>query len=84
MRSNEIFSATAPRRRVSGAIPRRTDVAKPPKSTPHSDIDGVHQDEKPNTETAEETGETSANLELARGQSKGKPPHTPNDEPPPH
>ena len=59
------------------------DVAQPPKSTPHSDIDGVHQDEKPNTETAEETGETTANLELARGQSKGKPPHTPNDEPPP-
>ena len=58
-------------------------MAKPPKSTPHSDIDGVHQDEKPNTETAEETGETTANLELARGQSKGKPPHTANDEPPP-
>jgi hypothetical protein len=54
-------------------------VPKPPKSTPHSDIDGVHQDEKPNTVTAQETGETSADLELARGQSRGKPPHVDED-----
>jgi len=51
-------------------------VAKPPPSTPHSDIDGVHQDEKKNTDTAQETGETAANLELARAEAKGKPPYT--------
>jgi hypothetical protein len=50
-------------------------VPKPPKSTPHSDIDGVHQDEKPNTQTAQETGQTGADIELARDQSKGRPPH---------
>lgn len=58
-------------------------MAKPPKSTPHSDIDGVHQDEKPNYVSAEEAGETTANLELARDQAKGKPQHTDADEPPP-
>jgi hypothetical protein len=58
---------------------RRNDVAKPPKSTPHSDIDGVHQDEKPNVETAQETGETTANLALAREQASGKPPHSDDD-----
>ena len=58
-------------------------MSKPPKSTPHSDIDGVHQDEKPNVETAQETGETGEGLELAREQSKGKPPHTDEAEPAP-
>ncbi|HYG29715.1 MAG TPA: hypothetical protein VD887_05805 [Allosphingosinicella sp.] len=48
-------------------------MAKPPKSTPHSDLDGVHQDEKPNVVTAQETGETSASLKLAREQAKGRP-----------
>ena len=50
-------------------------MAKPPKSTPHSDIDGVHEDEKPNYVTAQETGETTANLKLARDEAKGKPVH---------
>ncbi len=58
-------------------------MSKPPKSTPHSDMDGVHEDEKPNTATAEETGEPAADLKLARDQSKGKPPHIDKDEPPP-
>ncbi|HEX8653932.1 MAG TPA: hypothetical protein VF693_01750 [Allosphingosinicella sp.] len=48
-------------------------MAKPPPSTPHSDIDGVHQDEKPNTVTAQETGETAADLKVARDQAKGRP-----------
>ena len=48
-------------------------MAKPPKSTPHSDIDGVHQDEKPNVVTAQETGETSADLKLAGKEAKGRP-----------
>jgi hypothetical protein len=51
-------------------------VAKPPKSTPHSDLDGVHQDEKPNVESAEAAGQSAADLALAREQSKGKPPHS--------
>ncbi|HEX8642444.1 MAG TPA: hypothetical protein VF702_00865 [Allosphingosinicella sp.] len=51
-------------------------MAKPPNTTPHSDIDGVHRDQKRNTDAAIEAGETAANLALARGESKGKPPHT--------
>jgi hypothetical protein len=51
-------------------------MAKPPPSTPHSDIDGVHQDEKLNVDSATDAGETTANLELARAASKGKPPYS--------
>ncbi len=58
-------------------------MAQPPKSTPHSDIDGVHRDEKPNVETAQETGETTANLKLAGDEAAAKPRHTDNDEPAP-
>jgi hypothetical protein len=46
---------------------------KPPKSTPHSDIDGVHRDERPNIETAIEAGQTAENLALAREEGKGYP-----------
>ena len=52
-------------------------MPKPPKSTPHSDIDGVHQDEKPNVATAEETGETTGDLKLARKEAKGRPEQRP-------
>ncbi|HEX8216926.1 MAG TPA: hypothetical protein VF577_05630 [Allosphingosinicella sp.] len=52
-------------------------MPKPPKSTPHSDIDGVHRDEKPNIVTAQETGETTADLALARKEAKGRPKQRP-------
>jgi len=48
-------------------------VPKPPKSKPHSDIDGVDEDKRPNVATAQETGETGADLELARVEAKGRP-----------
>jgi len=48
-------------------------VAKPPRSTPHSDLDGVHRDERPNTDTARETGEGAADLARARDEAVGKP-----------
>ena len=51
-------------------------MAKPPKSTAHSDIDGVHRDEKPNVVVAQETGETSADLKLAGKEAKGRPPYS--------
>jgi hypothetical protein len=54
-------------------------MAKPPPSTPHSDIDGVHQDERPNTETAGESGQTPANLGLARSEGKGYPNYVDKD-----
>jgi hypothetical protein len=48
-------------------------MSKPPPSGPHSDIDGVHQDERPNVETAIESGQSTANLGLARHKGKGYP-----------
>lgn len=48
-------------------------VTKPPKSTPHSDLDGVHRDERPNVESAVEAGEGTGNLALARDEAAGKP-----------
>lgn len=55
-------------------------MSKPPKSTPHSDIDGIHEDEVRNVDSANRAGEDSADLELAREQSKGRPPHS-DDQP---
>ena len=50
-------------------------MAKPPKATPHSDIDGVHQDEVRNTEVAAETGEGAEDLARAQEESVGRPEH---------
>ena len=51
-------------------------MSEPPKSTPHSDLEGVHRDEKPNVETATETGEGAEDLERARQEAVGRPPHS--------
>ncbi len=51
-------------------------MPKPPKSTPHSDIEGVHQDEKRNVDSANEAGEDSGDLEQARRHSPGRPPYS--------
>jgi hypothetical protein len=48
-------------------------VTQPPKSTPHSDLDGVHRDEKPNVESANEAGQGTDDLALARDEAAGKP-----------
>ena len=48
-------------------------MPKPPKATPHSDIDGVHQDERVNVETATELGQDASDLARARAKSKGRP-----------
>jgi hypothetical protein len=48
-------------------------VSQPPKSTPHSDLDGVHRDEKPNVESAVESRQGTDNLALARDEAAGKP-----------
>lgn len=48
-------------------------MAKPPKATPHSDIDGVHQDEKPNVDTAVEAGQGAASLARAAKETKARP-----------
>ncbi len=48
-------------------------MANPPKSTPHSDIDGVHQDEERNTKTAEEAGQGAISLAKAKKQATARP-----------
>ena len=46
---------------------------KPPKSTPHSDIDGIHQDEKRNVDTAIDTGQDSEDVRFAKDQTIARP-----------
>jgi hypothetical protein len=48
-------------------------VSKPPQSTPHSDIDGVHRDEKPNVESAVEAGQGSEDLARASREDAARP-----------
>jgi hypothetical protein len=48
-------------------------VTKPPKSTAHSDLDGVHRDEKPNVETAVEAGQGTEDLERAARENVARP-----------
>ena len=51
-------------------------MTKPPKSTPHSDIDGVHRDEKPNVESAVEAGQDTEDLALAVKEDAARPDHS--------
>ena len=51
-------------------------MPKPPKSTPHSDIDGVHQDERRNVDSANAAGQDSADLELAAKEDAARPDHS--------
>ncbi len=59
-------------------------MAKPPESTPHSDIDGVHEDGRPNVESANDVGQDNEDVELAAEETVGRPPYSPgpdgNDE----
>jgi len=51
-------------------------VPKPPQTTPHSDIEGVHRDEKSNVDSANEAGQDARDLERARDESPGRPLHS--------
>lgn len=48
-------------------------MPKPPKATPHSDIDGVHQNERPNTDVAADLGESAGDLKKARDENVARP-----------
>ena len=52
---------------------RRANLAKPPPSTPHSDINGIHQDERRNTDVAEEVGQDAADLKRAGEENVARP-----------
>ena len=55
-------------------------MPKPRQSTPHSDLDGVHRDEKSNVESANDAGQDSGDLGEAHEQSQGRPPYS-DDQP---
>ena len=55
-------------------------MAQPPESTPHSDISGVHRDEKKQPDSALEAGQDAGDLARARENSPGRPPST-DDQP---
>ena len=48
-------------------------MPKPPKATPHSDIDGVHQDEVRNTDVAAGRGESAGTLDRAKDGAVARP-----------
>ncbi|WP_129791677.1 hypothetical protein [Sphingosinicella sp. CPCC 101087] len=57
-------------------------MSKPPKTPPHSDMEGVDQDEMRNVDVASDKGQDAADLAQARKESKGRPEYSP-DEPNP-
>ena len=48
-------------------------MSQPPKSTPHSDLDGVHRDEKPNVESAVQAGQGMEDLAQASDETVARP-----------
>lgn len=54
-------------------------MAKPPPSTPHSDLDGVRQDQESNIDTANDAGQDSGDLGRAADENAGRPPHSNQD-----
>ncbi len=48
-------------------------MPKPPPATPHSDIDGVHKNERRNTDTAADLGESAEELKQARDENIARP-----------
>ena len=48
-------------------------MPKPPKTTPHSDLDGVREDQKSNIDRANEAGQDSSDLKRAHEDSKARP-----------
>jgi len=48
-------------------------VNQPPKSPPHSDMDGVRRDERPNVESAVEAGQGTEDLARAARENAARP-----------
>ena len=55
-------------------------MSKPPPATPHSDIDGIHQDEERNVDSANRARQDSSDLQKAREGNVARPPYT-DDQP---
>lgn len=54
-------------------------MAQPPKATPNSDIDGIHQDEVRNTDIAADRGESAGTVAAAKDKTVARP--VPQDKP---
>jgi hypothetical protein len=52
-------------------------MPKPPDTPPNSDLDGVNEDEKRNTDASAEAGQDTRDLALAREEAAGKPEFSP-------
>ena len=50
-------------------------MSKPPEATPHSDMDGIHEDEARNVDKANEAGQDAEDLAEAKKKSIGRPPY---------
>ena len=48
-------------------------MPKPPKTPPHSDLDGVNEDAVQNTDAAIASGQGTADLARARDEAAGRP-----------
>lgn len=48
-------------------------MSKPPASTPHSDIDGVHRDQQPNVTTAVQSDQDSGDIAQAKRDARARP-----------
>jgi hypothetical protein len=70
-----------PRPVPAGSCGKETIMAKPPRAPHHSDIDGVAEDERRNTDAAIESGQDASNLDLARREGVGRPPERDKPEP---
>lgn len=55
-------------------------MAKPPASTPHSDIDGVNAQERRSTDVAAEQGDSAETLKTAGDLAKARPPYADDKE----
>jgi hypothetical protein len=74
--SDDWLIAEATQRLSAGSYgaERINGMPKPPQATPHSDIDGVHEDEARNVDSANAAGQDSEDLAKAKEKSKGRPP----------
>ena len=57
-------------------------MSKPPKTPPHSDLDGIHEDETRNIDSAIAAGQGSKDLQRAKEETIGRPPSPNVDEEP--
>ena len=55
-------------------------MPKPPKATPHSDIDGVHAHERRNTDVATHLGNSAEDLKMSQEGNSARPPHSDDKE----